>query len=170
MPFPLSSSPNKREVKLCVLLLVRESTKIEFWIRPWSVIELLLLLTVRWLLNSFDLLEKCQKGTAEEDTRLPSAKNTRRTGRTVFYLLLEYETNINANDILPGRENSLCISCAHFSVTLSLKKPERQPCHTFSVSTRGMRCRDKLRSYHRSANRKEMMTKIKQHLGSGCFK
>lgn len=93
-----------------LLLLGRESTKIEFWIRPWSVIELLLLLTARWLLNSFDLFEKCQKGSREEDTRPPLAKNTHKTGCTVWYLLLEYEANINANDTLPGRENSLCIS------------------------------------------------------------
>lgn len=126
------------------LLYVRESKKPDFWIKLWPVIELLLLLTVRRLFNSFDLLEKCQKGPREEDTRLSVARNTHRTGCTAWYLLFECEPNINANDILAGRENSLCISLL-ISMFCCLKKktenPERQSSPTFSVRTKLMRCR-----------------------------
>lgn len=101
-----------------------KAKKIEFWIKLWPVIELLLLLTVRRLFNSFDSLEKCQKGPREEDTRLSAAKNTHRTWCTVWYLLFEYEPNINANDILAGRENSLCISLL-ISMLLCFKKKKK---------------------------------------------
>lgn len=122
MPFPLWSTQNKRGVKLCISIVGwRKQKKKEFWIKLWPVIELLLLLAVRRLFNSFDLLEKCQKGPREEDTRLSLAKNTHRTGCTVWYLLFEYEPNINANDTMAGRENSLCISLL-ISMLLCLKK------------------------------------------------
>lgn len=84
---------------------------------PWSVIELLLLQTVRWLLNGF------VRGEPERKTCMPALgrQRTHRTGCTHSYLLLVYEPNINENDTLPDRENSSCISPSHFNVVPSLQ-------------------------------------------------
>lgn len=53
-----------------------------------------------------------------------------------------YEPSINANDTLPGRENS-CISLLISAPLRLLKKLERQSCHAFSVGSAARRCRDK---------------------------